>query len=240
MSIELKVPTFPESVADGTIIKWNKKPGEAVKRDESLVEIETDKVVFEVPAPRDGVLEDIAQTEGSVVVSGQVVGHLGEAAAAAHGEAAAAVREPAAAVAAAEGAQAARAGRATPAAELFAVPSARRLIEEHGLDVDAIPASGSGGRILKEDVLRVLEEPPRPKPAPPPPAQPAAAAPGAAKPQADEEAVNLEGRPERRVPMTRLRARIAERLLDAQQNAAILTTFNEINMRAVMDLRARY
>lgn len=240
MSIELKVPTFPESVADGTIIKWNKKPGEAVKRDESLVEIETDKVVFEVPAPRDGVLEDITQTEGSVVVSGQVVGHLGEAAAAAHGEAAAAVREPAAAVAAAEGAQAARAGRATPAAELFAVPSARRLIEEHGLDVDAIPASGSGGRILKEDVLRVLEEPPRPKPAPPPPAQPAAAAPGAAKPQADEEAVNLEGRPERRVPMTRLRARIAERLLDAQQNAAILTTFNEINMRAVMDLRARY
>jgi 2-oxoglutarate dehydrogenase E2 component (dihydrolipoamide succinyltransferase) len=237
MSIELKVPTFPESVADGTIIKWNKKPGEAVKRDEPVVEIETDKVVFEVPAPHDGVLEEITESEGSVVVSGQVVGHLHEGKAAAPGEAAQrgkpapARSEPAPAVAVAEGSQ---------AADLFAVPSARRLIEEHGLDVNSIPASGSGRRILKEDVLRVLEEPPEPRPAAPPPVRQPEAAPQAPEPAGEEETLNLEGRPERRVPMTRLRARIAERLLDAQRNAAILTTFNEINMQAVADLRVRY
>ena len=143
MAIELKVPGFPESVADGTILKWNKKPGEAVRREEPVVEIETDKVVFEVPAPGDGVLEDILEPEGTVVVSGQLIGHLRE------GETVVAHSEPEQ-VSAAAGA----AGRAA-----FATPSARRLIEEHGLDLDNIPASGSGNRVLKEDVLRVIEQP---------------------------------------------------------------------------------
>jgi 2-oxoglutarate dehydrogenase E2 component (dihydrolipoamide succinyltransferase) len=227
MSIELKVPAFPESVADGTIVRWNKKPGDAVERDESVVEIETDKVVFEVPAPTDGVLEDIAEGEGTVVTSGQVIGSLQE------GKAKAAAPEPTrSAEPAVEQAQ---------PAEVFAMPAARRLIEAHGLDANTIPASGSGNRVLKEDVLRVLEQPPaqsepqRAVVTPQPPAAEAVVT-GAAK----ETSPGVEQRPERRVPMTRLRARIAERLIEAQQSAAILTTFNEINMQPVMDLRARY
>ncbi len=226
MSIELKVPSFPESVSDGTVLKWNKKPGDAVRREESVVEIETDKVVFEVPAPEDGVLEEITEAEGTVVVSGQLIGRMRDGKA----EAGTVQVQPAAEVA------------GQRAVGAFATPSARRLIEEHGLDLESIPASGSSNRVLKEDVLRVLE----------PAAETVAEA--QAKPlqsvteakvepiraAREPEAVNLEGRPERRVPMTRLRARIAERLLDAQHNAAMLTTFNEINMQAVMELRARY
>ena len=197
MAIELKVPGFPESVADGTILKWNKKPGEAVRREEPVVEIETDKVVFEVPAPSDGVLEDILEPEGTVVVSGQLIGHLRE------GETVVAHSEPEQ-VSAAAGA----AGR-----EPFATPSARRLIEEHGLDLDNIPASGSGNRVLKEDVLRVIEQPRQaPVVEQPQPTRPTAA-PVELAPQTP--AANLEGRPERRVTMTRLRARIAERLVEA-------------------------
>ena len=222
MAIELKVPGFPESVADGTILKWNKKPGEAVRREEPVVEIETDKVVFEVPAPSDGVLEDILEPEGTVVVSGQLLGHMRE------GETVVARSEPQQ-VSAAAGA----AGRAA-----FATPSARRLIEEHGLDLDNIPASGSGNRVLKEDVLRVIEQP-REAPAVevPQPTRPTAAPVELAT---QTPAANREDRPERRVTMTRLRARIAERLVEAQQTAAILTTFNEINMQPVMALRTRY
>jgi len=211
MSIELKVPGFPESVADGTVLNWIKNPGEAVQRDERLVDIETDKVVFEVPAPSDGVLEEIVEAEGSVVVSGQVIGRLRE--------------NNAAATAAAPPATTGLEQAPQPAG--FATPSARRLIEENALDMNAIPASGSGDRILKEDVLKVLEAKARPLAAkaandtPPAPAT------------ADE-------RREKRVPMSRLRARIAERLLEAQQQAAILTTFNEVNMQPVMTLRQRY
>ncbi len=223
MAIELKVPGFPESVSDGTILRWNKKPGEAVRREEPVVEIETDKVVFEVPAPSDGVLQDILQPEGAVVVSGQLIGRM---------------REAEVAVASNEQQVSAAAG-AAQARGAFAMPSARRLIAEHGLDLDSIPASGSGNRILKEDVLRVIEQPAEAPPAAEAkPAQPASAAPVATL--ADTRAVNLEGRPQRRVTMTRLRARIAERLVEAQQTAAILTTFNEINMQPVMELRSRY
>jgi 2-oxoglutarate dehydrogenase E2 component (dihydrolipoamide succinyltransferase) len=233
MSTELKVPEFPESVADGTILNWNKQPGDAVKRDESLVDIETDKVVFEVPAPGDGVLEEILVDAGSVVTSGQVIGRLGEG-----------VHAP--------GAQS---GAATPAADIsaqadvtpFATPAAQRLITENELDIAAIPASGSGNRILKEDVLDVLAG--RDKPVSSAPAAAPAPEQLQAKRQApagDKSGLDIaatpgtEGRTEKRVPMTRLRARIAERLLDAQQNAAILTTFNEVNMQPVMDLRRRY
>jgi len=218
MSIELKVPGFPESVADGTVLNWNKRPGDTVKRDESLVDIETDKVVFEVPAPEDGVLEEIIEEAGSVVLSGQLIGRMkngvGKTAAKGEPEEAAAAPEKA-------------------GAEPFATPSAKRLIQEHGLDAGGIEATGSGSRILKEDVLKHLQQLNEIAPAPAPAPAPVASAPLA-------EAVNLEGRTEKRVPMTRLRARIAERLLEAQQNAAILSTFNEINMQPVMDLRARY
>ncbi len=219
MPIELKVPVFPESVSDGTILNWNKKPGDAVKRDESIVDIETDKVVFELPAPKDGVLEEIIEQEGAVVVSGQLIGRMREGQA---GKAA----SPAPAVAESKAEEA--------TGEAFATPSARRLIEEHGLDVATIQGSGSGNRILKEDVLQVLQEAPaenRPE---------SAAAPAATGKQEPAESLNLDGRAEKRVPMTRLRARIAERLLEAQQTAAILTTFNEVNMQPVMDLRNRY
>ena len=219
MPIELKVPVFPESVSDGTILNWNKKPGDMVKRDESIVDIETDKVVFELPAPKDGVLEEIVEQEGAVVVSGQLIGRMREGQA---GEAA----SPAPAVVESKAEEA--------TGEAFATPSARRLIEEHGLDVATIQGSGSGNRILKEDVLQVLQEPPaenRPE---------SAAAPAATGKQAPAESLNLDGRAEKRVPMTRLRARIAERLLEAQQTAAILTTFNDVNMQPVMDLRNRY
>jgi len=227
MNTELKVPDFPESVSDGTILNWNKKLGEVVKRDETIVDIETDKVVFEVPAPQDGVLEAIIEREGAVVISGQLIGRLGEGGGGA--EAAAVAQKQTAAVT--EGEEKGR--------EPFATPSARRLIEEHGLDVNSIGGSGSGSRILKEDVLRTLEHQAKPeakpeaKPAPVPVAESAQSLPSA-------QVFDIDRRPQKRVPMTRLRARIAERLLDAQQNAAILTTFNEVNMQPVMDLRTRY
>ena len=221
MPIELKVPVFPESVSDGTILSWNKKPGDAVKRDESIVDIETDKVVFEVPAPKDGVLEDIIEQAGAVVASGQLIGRMRE------GKAVDAAASPVQTVAAASEVT-------ETAGEAFATPSARRLIEEHRLDIATIKGSGSGNRILKEDVLSVLQDTESTQ-------QSLAAAPPAetVKPQ-PAESLNPDGRIEKRVPMTRLRARIAERLLEAQQTAAILTTFNEINMQPVMDLRSRY
>jgi len=221
MNFELKVPDFPESVSDGTILSWNKKPGDAVKRDETIVDIETDKVVFEVPAPQDGVLEAIIEQEGAVVISGQLIGRMREAI----GGAETVPQKKMAAVTEGE----------NISAEPFATPSARRLIEEHGLDVHTIGGSGSGSRILKEDVLRTIQQQANPevKPAPVPIAEGARSLPSAP-------VVDLDRRPQKRVAMTRLRARIAERLLDAQQNAAILTTFNEINMQPVMDLRARY
>ena len=221
MPIELKVPGFPESVSDGTILKWNKQPGDSVQRDESIVDIETDKVVFEVPAPKDGVLEEIIEPEGTVVISNQLIGRMREGSGEAQSDA------PAAAPPAKQEAD------ETADEESFATPSARRLIEERGLDIKSIEGSGSGGRILKEDVLRALEQ----KPAAPAASPRAAAAPSAEQPAV---AVNPEGRTEKRVSMTRLRARIAERLLEAQQTAAILTTFNEINMQPVMELRSRY
>ena len=216
MSIELKVPVFPESVTDGTILTWNKKPGDVVKRDESLVEIETDKVVFEVPAPKDGVLEEVLEDAGAVVASDQLIGRMREEAVAAS------PGEP----------ETVETGVPDVQAEVpFATPSARKLIDEKGLDIHAINGTGSGNRILKEDVLAVLEQAPEPKESETVIRE---AAPVPQPVVADGE------RPEKRVPMTRLRARIAERLLEAQHNAAMLTTFNEVNMQPVMELRTRH
>lgn len=215
MSIEIKVPVFPESVVDGTVLSWNRKPGDSVKRDESLVDIETDKVVFEVPALKDGVLEEILESEGAVVTSGQVIGRMREEAVTESPREADTVK-----------AETANALEDEP----FATPAARKLIEENKLDIRSIKASGSGNRILKEDVLAALDQPATSSVETP-----------VSQAVAIKEPVIPEGeRPEKRVPMTRLRARIAERLLEAQQNAAILTTFNEVNMQPVMDLRSRY
>jgi 2-oxoglutarate dehydrogenase E2 component (dihydrolipoamide succinyltransferase) len=220
MLIEIKVPVFPESVADGTIVSWHKQPGDVIKRDEIVVEIETDKVVFEVPAPSDGVLQEIIEKEGATVVSGQVLSHI----------------DPAGTNSGVSGPNvtAEDSSRKTVREEII-TPSARKLISEHNLDASSISGSGKGGRILKEDVLHELENTPNKSAV----RQPAIAttanltAPNLASPPAGE-------RPEKRVPMTRLRARIAQRLVEAQHNAAILTTFNEVNMQPVMDLRQKY
>ena len=212
MSIEIKAPTFPESVADGTVATWHKQPGEAVSRDELIVDIETDKVVLEVVAPADGSLAEIIKGEGDTVLSDEVIAIF------AAGEAAAA---PAAAPAAAETAEAGDADAA-------AGPAARKLLDENNLDAAQVPGTGKGGRVTKEDVVNYLKN--KPAEAPAPAAAPAAAV---AVPAAGE-------RVEKRVPMTRLRATIAKRLVEAQQNAAMLTTYNEVNMKPVMELRKQY
>ncbi|MRH78316.1 2-oxoglutarate dehydrogenase complex dihydrolipoyllysine-residue succinyltransferase [Spiribacter sp. C176] len=233
MSTEVKVPALPESVSEATVVTWHKQAGDRVERDENLVDLETDKVVLEVPAPEDGVLGEILKPEGETVTAGEVVALLQA------GEAAAA---PAAAPAAAQPAAATEAPAADAAMPSLS-PAVRNLVEEHGLDARQIPPTGRNGRLLKEDVLNFLKSnesapaaaAPEAAPAPAPSAeQPkkAAAPAAAAMPAGDRE--------ERRVPMTRLRQRIAERLVEAQQTAAMLTTFNEVNMQPVMELRARY
>ena len=217
MSTDITVPVFPESVTEGTILTWHKQPGEPVARGELLAEVETDKVVFEVPAPVDGVLAEITIPAGTTVKSGEVVGRLDKSAR----------MTP----------QPSQAATETVPQPAVVMPAAKRLMEEHGLDARKLSGSGKGGRVLKEDVqkhLDINETVPapvvvKPKPAPAAPVRMPAAPPA----QAGE-------RPEKRVPMTRLRVRVAERLVEAQRTAAILTTFNEVNMQPVMELRTRH
>ncbi|MBD3609493.1 MAG: 2-oxoglutarate dehydrogenase complex dihydrolipoyllysine-residue succinyltransferase [Gammaproteobacteria bacterium] len=216
MTTEVKAPGFPESVSDGLITEWHKKVGETVKRNEVLVDIETDKVVFEVPAPCSGVLTEILTDDGSTVLSGDVLAKIDETATASD-----TTEEPAAEQTSAD----------SDRGEVIVSPSAQKLINENKLDVATITGSGKDGRILKEDVMAQLQQE---TPATSVPATPATEVAATPSPQVTGERV------EKRVPMTRLRARVAERLLDAQHNAAILTTFNEINMQPIMDLRARY
>ncbi|MFJ4442635.1 2-oxoglutarate dehydrogenase complex dihydrolipoyllysine-residue succinyltransferase [Pseudomonas sp. NPDC089422] len=223
MAIEIKAPTFPESVADGTVATWHKQPGDAVKRDELIVDIETDKVVLEVLATADGVLGAIVKGEGDTVLSDEVLGSIVEGGAAAAAPAAA----PAAAAPAADAA--ADAGEDDP----IAAPAARKLAEESGIDLATVAGTGKGGRITKEDVVAAVANK---KSAPAPAAKPAAAAAAAAAPVV----VAAGDRTEKRVPMTRLRAKIAERLVEAQSNMAMLTTFNEVDMTEVMALRSKY
>ncbi|BCS47604.1 2-oxoglutarate dehydrogenase complex dihydrolipoyllysine-residue succinyltransferase [Aeromonas veronii] len=210
MTIEIKVPDLPESVADATIATWHKKPGDLVARDEVLVDIETDKVVLEVPAPQAGVLGDILQAEGATVLSRQLIATIKAAAVA--GEE---TKEKPAEAVADDGADGLS-------------PSVRRLIGEHDIDVAKLTGTGKGGRITKDDVEAYIKAL----------SKPAAAAPVAAAPVAPVAA--LAGRSEKRVPMTRLRKRIAERLLEAKNTTAMLTTFNEVNMKPIMDLRKQY
>jgi len=212
MSIEIKAPTFPESVADGTVATWHKQPGEAVSRDELIVDIETDKVVLEVVAPADGSIAEILKGEGSTVLSDEVIA-LFVAGAVAESTAA-----PVAAVAAsAEGDAAAVAG-----------PAARKLMDENNLDASQVTGTGKGGGITKEDVVNYLKN------------KPAAAVAKASAAAPVIEAVAAGARVEKRVPMTRLRSTIAKRLVEAQQTAAMLTTYNEVNMKPIMDLRKQY
>ncbi len=236
MLVEVKVPQLSESVAEATLLAWHRKAGEAVKRDENLVDSETDKVVLELPAPVDGVLAKIAKGDGSTVVAGEVIATIDTEATAAAGAAAAtaapAVRAEPVAVA------------PTPAPEPAAaradarlMPAAHKLVEEHAVDPTKITGSGREGRITKGDVIEQLGRSQAPGAAPSAPAPKPALAP--APPPVSVDKV-LSGRPEERVPMSRLRARIAERLVQSQSTAAILTTFNEVNMQPVMDLRKRH
>ncbi|BBD76853.1 2-oxoglutarate dehydrogenase complex dihydrolipoyllysine-residue succinyltransferase [Hydrogenophilus thermoluteolus] len=229
MLIEVKVPQLSESVSEASLVTWHKKEGEAVKRDENLVDIETDKVVLETPAPADGVLVRIIKKDGEAVTSGEVIAEIDtEAQAAATTNAASA--EPAAAPAAApapsepaaEPAAAAPAA-AAPAAAGVASPAARKILEEKGLSATDVTGTGRGGRVTKEDALQAA-----PKAA----AAAPVAAPVAAMPAGE--------RPEQRVPMTKIRKRIAERLLQSKQETAMLTTFNEVNMLPVIELRKKY
>ena len=226
MIIDVKVPMLSESVSEGTLLEWKKKVGEAVARDEILIDIETDKVVLEVPSPQAGVLVEIVAQDGETVVADQVLARIDTAATAAAEAPAAAPAEAAPAAAPAEAAPAAAPAaaqnNAAPAAAQnnAAMPAAAKLAAETGVDVNALQGSGRDGRVLKEDVQNAAAKPA------------AAAAPAVALP--------VGARPEERVPMSRLRARVAERLLASQQENAILTTFNEVNMKPIMDLRAKY
>ncbi|MBI3545709.1 MAG: 2-oxoglutarate dehydrogenase complex dihydrolipoyllysine-residue succinyltransferase [Gammaproteobacteria bacterium] len=216
MAANVTVPQFPESVTEGTLLTWRKQPGEAVTRGEVLAEIETDKVVFEVPAPQDGVLTEIAVPIGATVKSGQMIGRLDKTAPPSAATSKPTTPEPA----------------TKPA--VMVMPAAKRVIEEHGMDARNVTGSGKGGRVLKEDALKQVDK-----------LDSVPAAPGA-KPVPVKSnvtpmpSVTPGARPERRVPMTRLRKRIAERLVEAQNTAAILTTFNEVNMQPVMELRTRH
>lgn len=219
MATEIKAPVFPESVADGTIVNWAKQPGEAVSRDELLVEIETDKVVLEVVAPADGVIKEIKKDLDSTVLSDEVIGIF---------------EEGAAGTTAAPAAEETPAAASAPAAEEETVqvgdkilsPAARKMADENGLDVAKLTGTGKGGRVTKEDVQKAVQS------------GAAKAAPAAAP--AVEVNVAAGERVEKRVPMSRMRQTIAKRLVDAQQTAAMLTTYNEVDMKPVMELRKKY
>ncbi|KKD01021.1 MULTISPECIES: 2-oxoglutarate dehydrogenase complex dihydrolipoyllysine-residue succinyltransferase [Photobacterium] len=218
MTIEILVPDLPESVADATVATWHKKPGDAVSRDEVLVDIETDKVVLEVPAPEDGILEAIFEEEGTTVLTKQLLGKI---------KAGAVAGEPTKDTTASAEASPNKRTTASLAEETNDAlsPAVRRLISEHGIDASALKGSGVGGRITREDVEAFVKN-----------GQSASAAPAV---EAKVEAP-LAHRSEKRVPMTRLRKRIAERLLEAKNSTAMLTTFNEVNMKPIMDLRKQY
>ena len=226
MQIEVKVPILSESVSEATLVAWHKKIGQAVKRDENLIDLETDKVVMELPAPADGVLVKIIKADGSTVVAGEVIATIDTEAKASVG-----VDAPAA-VAAAPAAASAAAPAAVPASATAAAmsPAAAKIAAENNVNAADVAGSGRGGRITKEDVVNKVSAP-----------SPAmASAPAAAKPAAPAVVISTGDRSEQRVPMSRLRARIAERLLQSQATAAILTTFNEVNMGPVMALRNTY
>ena len=214
MTIEVRVPQLPESVADATLVTWHKQPGDVVARDENLADLETDKVVLEVPAPIAGVLVEVTVAAGTTVTGGVLLAVIDETA-------------PAAAAAAPVAAAAEAVATAPTATDPKMSPAAKRVVEERGLDPATVPASGRDGRITKQDASKAAVP------------APAAIAPSAA-PSPAPATTTRAGRTEQRVPMTRLRARIASRLVEAQSTQALLTTFNEVDMTALNDARSRY
>ena len=226
MLVQVKVPALSESVSEATLLSWHKKQGEFVKRDENLIDIETDKVVLELPAPDSGVLTRIVKGDGGAVVANEVIAEIdteakGETTAAAPAQQPAKAPPPAPSMAA-----------SSPASDtVIVMPAARKLAADRGLDAASLKGTGRGGRVTKEDVLAAGQAAPPKQPQ----AKPASRGPSP---------VNIDqflgDRPEQRVPMSRLRKRVAERLLESQSSAAILTTFNEVNMQPVMDLRKKY
>ena len=234
MLVEVKVPQLSESVAEATLLTWHKKAGEYVKRDENLIDIETDKVVLELPAPESGVLTSIAKPDGSTVVSNELLATIDTEA-----KASTAAALAAASAQAKPTAKAAQAAALRPAAEPMALPAARKLAADNKVELTAITGSGRGGRITKEDVLKRVAEVPAQATAAVTPIGAAASA--AAPVPAPVDVQHLLGdRAEQRVAMSRLRQRVAERLVQSQSTAAILTTFNEVNMQPVIEMRKKY
>ncbi|MDH5211509.1 MAG: 2-oxoglutarate dehydrogenase complex dihydrolipoyllysine-residue succinyltransferase [Betaproteobacteria bacterium] len=225
MLVEVKVPQLSESVSEATLLAWHKKQGEAVKRDENLIDIETDKVVLELPSPADGVLVSVLKGDKGTVVAGEVIAKIDTEAKASAGSSK---------VAASAAGPAAEAAKPEPAparsAAPVAAPAAKKIAAEKGVDLASVQGTGRDGRVTKGDVLQAVQPAPAPAARTPLPQPPA--------PVSVEQM--LSGRPEERVPMSRLRARIAERLVQSQSTAAILTTFNEVNMQPVMELRKKY
>ncbi len=220
MKIEVKVPELPESVADGVLLAWHKAVGDPIGRDENLIDLETDKVVLEIPAPDTGVLVEIAKQEGDIVTSGELLAILDT---------------EATAIAPSPGSEDASSSETETSDTAQTSPAVRKLLDEHQLDASQIKGSGKEGRIIKQDVLDyVASQSTAPAPEPAAPKEQTMAKPSMPMNTA------ADGRVEERVPMTRLRAKIAERLIESQQTAAILTTFNEVNMQPIMDLRAKY
>jgi len=235
MLIEVKVPVLPESVAEATLVNWHKKAGDAVSRDENLIDIETDKVVLELPAPNAGVLTEIRKPDGSTVTAQEVIAVIDTDAKGASAASPASATAPAASAAPAPVAPARAPAPAMPSAPAGALPAARKLMAEQGIGAGEVAGTGRGGRITKGDVLAAVETK-----AAAPATAPVARAPAPVAPPAVNLPPQLGARPEQRVPMSRLRQRVAERLLQSQSTAAILTTFNEVNMAPVIELRNRY
>jgi 2-oxoglutarate dehydrogenase E2 component (dihydrolipoamide succinyltransferase) len=238
MTIEVRVPQLPESVADATLVSWRKKPGDAVARDENLVDLETDKVVLEVPAPAAGILKEIKLGDGTTVTSGQILAVIEEGATAVPGASAPAIIASSSgatstASAATKEATPVAASAATPVSSLGGKlsPAAKRVAEENHVDPKVVAGSGRDGRVSKSDVMNHLSKDAAPA---------APAAKTAISPAAPSAPVARGGRTDQRVPMTRLRARIAERMVQAQSTQALLTSFNEVDLKAVSELRARY
>ena len=221
--MEIKAPTFPESIADGSVAKWHHQPGAFVARDDLLVDIETDKVVIEVYAPEDGVLEAIVKPEGETVLSEEVIAHF----------------QPGQQGAGTSGSEPVAATADTEAGDQFASPAAKKMALESNIEISAITGTGRDGRITKEDVAQAIAKPVSSGKASAPVADSPAPAASPAAP-ASEDDIPTGERVERRVPMTRLRASVAKRLVEAQQNAAMLTTFNEVDMGPIMTLRKKY
>jgi 2-oxoglutarate dehydrogenase E2 component (dihydrolipoamide succinyltransferase) len=240
MRIEVKVPQLPESVAEATLVSWHKKPGDAVKRDENLIDVETDKVVLELPSPGDGVLVELVKADGSTVTSNEVIAVIDSDAKAASAAAAAPKSTAAPSPGGAPSQPPAKPSAGSPAtapppqagATVTALPAARKMMADQGVEPSAVDGTGRGGRITKGDVITAVE------------ARASASGSGAVVPAAKAPAVAPPvargGRPEQRVPMSRLRQRVAERLVQSQATAAILTTFNEVNMQPILDLRNKY